>query len=316
MRGKIEFSDTITVSTLRFWAMVGTALFATIFWESPLLIPFKYLTVLLHELWHGLVALISGADIETIHLSVGETGKTFVTGLKSTTGFIFSVSAGYVGTAMTGALLLRKGMKGNSERLTVFVFSIMLLYMSQLFTDYGKMAFFVGSGWAVFLFVSIFAGKTVSRYILITLGTLFIWYSLYDMFDFTGMELKQSDAWILSNFFQKKGWPGFQGEANVLEMAKWISVIWSVFMIGGTFLILWSALHPAPQRTAQNDTNDKSPPDTDHSRATLPFPGEVTPEVAEWLQKRGVSPDGMPVLPDCEEIAPAGEIPVYNEKRP
>ena len=315
MRGKIEFSDTITVSTLRFWAMVGTALFATVFWESPFLIPFKYLTVLLHELWHGLVALLSGADIETINLSVGETGKTFVTGLKSTTGFIFSVSAGYVGTAMTGALLLRKGMKGNSERLTVFILSIMLLYMSQLFTDYGKMAFFVGSGWAVFLFISFFAGKTVSRYILITLGTLFIWYSLYDMFDFTGMELKQSDAWILSTFLKKKGWPGFQREANVMEMAKLISIIWSTFMICGTILILWSALHPASLRTAQNVTNDKSVPDTNHNEATLPFPGEVSPEVAEWLLTRGVSPDGTPILPDCEQITPSGEIPVYNEKR-
>lgn len=79
---------------------VGVALF---FWNSALLLPIKLFVVLLHEISHGLAAILTGGAVERLVLLRDEGGLAFTRG-----GSRFVIlSAGYLGSALWGALLMR-----------------------------------------------------------------------------------------------------------------------------------------------------------------------------------------------------------------
>ncbi|MBI3395462.1 MAG: M50 family metallopeptidase [Spirochaetia bacterium] len=205
---------------------VLVGLVATIFWDTSFLYPAKVLVVLVHEMFHGVAALATGADLKRIVLSAGESGSTSVHGLRSGWPFVVSVSAGYLGSTFAGAVLLNRGFSGSLERVTLGAFSLMLWYMSFLFTETGTLAFWTGMGWALASLAAVLLGRRVSRVTLIALGTLFLWYCLYDLFDFS-RDLSRSDAGILAEHFRRLGWVG-QGESA----ASFIAGSWIIAMVG------------------------------------------------------------------------------------
>ena len=118
----------------RFWIPVITGLLATLLWNYSFLYPLKLLIVLVHEMWHGMAALVAGANLDEIVINLHESGETRVSGLYSQSGFILSVSAGYIGSTLTGALLVNRGLMGSLERVTLLTLAFILSYMSILFT--------------------------------------------------------------------------------------------------------------------------------------------------------------------------------------
>ena len=167
---------------MRLWIVLGTGVGITLFWEW--ILPVKLLVVLVHEIWHGAAALLSGAVLDQIDVNLAESGETLVSGLYSTSGFVFSVSAGYLGTALVGGLLLARGLVGEWERVAVFAFGGLLLYMSYLFANIGSVAFYAGIGWGVGWILLGLLGRLSARLTLLVFGTIFLWYCFYDLFDF------------------------------------------------------------------------------------------------------------------------------------
>ena len=225
---------------IRFIILLSCGLFATMTWNLPVLYPIKLLVVLVHEIWHGLTALISGGSIERINLGTEENGETIIYGLKSFYGYIASVSAGYLGSAFTGAIMLNRGLAGSMERFTLFIFTILLGYMTFLFTEPGSIAFYTGSASSLVLFIASGAGNIISRYVIIALGTIFIWYSIYDLFDFTG-NIQNTDAAYLAQYLIKNHIPLFYGH-DVLRGARVISIIWTMGIGVIMYLFLSSQL--------------------------------------------------------------------------
>lgn len=226
------------------FAAILTGLAATIFWESSLILPFKLLVVLVHEMWHGFIAMFAGAKLKTISLAAGESGSTLVTGLGAGWSFAASVSAGYLGSAFTGAVLLNRGLAHSMERITLAAFALWLWYMSSLFTDTGSTAFWTGIGWAACCLIVSVIGRMPSRILLVAVGTLFLWYCVYDLFDFS-RDLRRSDAGILAQHLVRQGW-NLPGESLALT----IVALWIAGMILITTVILFPALipnRPVPQ---------------------------------------------------------------------
>jgi len=111
-------------------------------WDSPVVFPLKVFVVFLHELSHGLAAILTGGSIERIELSVHEGGFCITRG-----GWRFVVaSAGYLGSLAWGAALLLLGARGRSGRLVLgfvgFVFlAATVLFVRNLFgISYGLVA--------------------------------------------------------------------------------------------------------------------------------------------------------------------------------
>ena len=216
---------------LRVLFILFTALFASLLWDTSLLLPFKLLTVLVHEIWHGFIAMLGGARLEEIHIDLREGGETVLSQLYSKTFLYLTISAGYLGSAFTGGLLAHRGLTGISgERASLLIFSACLGYMSWLFTSPGSLAFFVGIGWCIFLLLASCGGKVFARYLLLFLGTLFVWYAFYDLLDFT-IETKESDAAILASYMIQEEW--VQGmTSDPKKLSAYISLVWSLLVLG------------------------------------------------------------------------------------
>ena len=277
------------------WIIPLTGLAATLFWEGTVLLPAKLLTVLVHEMGHAVVALLGGAHVERIVISLGESGETIVTKLRGLPAFAAAVSAGYLGSALVGGACLNRGILGRFERLTLLTFSLVLAYMSLLFTKGADPAFLTGIGWACALMVPVFLGRRASRATLLALGTLLLWYCFFDLFDFTG-PASRTDADILADFLARQG---FIKSASVPLASTIVALSWAIAIALCVFLLLrgpalgaHSGAHPgqaeadAATRSAEQEV----------------FPGELTPEVELWLLQRGLAPDGQPLLADGIEL--------------
>ena len=91
---------------------VAIAILALVLWETPVVFPLKIFVVFLHELCHGLAALLTGGSIERIELSVDEGGLCVTRG-----GWRFLIlSAGYLGSMALGAVLLVLGSRSRRDR--------------------------------------------------------------------------------------------------------------------------------------------------------------------------------------------------------
>lgn len=92
--------------------LLGPLLIAAVvyaFWSTVFVWPLRVFVVLLHEVSHGLAAVATGGRIVSIELSPAEGGLCTTAG-----GWPFVVtSAGYLGSALWGALFLVFGTRGR-----------------------------------------------------------------------------------------------------------------------------------------------------------------------------------------------------------
>ncbi|MBA3530689.1 MAG: M50 family metallopeptidase [Ardenticatenales bacterium] len=115
---------------------VVTVAVALFFWNAPLLLPIKLFVVLLHEISHGLAAYLTGGSMERLSLTYDEGGLAHLRGGSR----FLSLSAGYLGSALWGAALLRLAWAGPGVRrfairgMAVALGIIGLLYVRDLFT--------------------------------------------------------------------------------------------------------------------------------------------------------------------------------------
>jgi hypothetical protein len=87
-------------------AVVGLA--SLLLWTSPPMLPLRLLVTLVHEAGHALAAMLVGASVQSVTINPREGGLTFFSlpGDAGAWRFVLVGSAGYVGTAVVGALLL------------------------------------------------------------------------------------------------------------------------------------------------------------------------------------------------------------------
>jgi len=105
-----------------------------VLWDTFLVYPFRVFVVFLHEISHGLAAVLTGGAIESIGLSVDEGGVCRTRG-----GSPFLIlNAGYLGSLLWGALFLvlggrRTRARGVIAAIGVFTLVVTLLYVRTLF---------------------------------------------------------------------------------------------------------------------------------------------------------------------------------------
>ena len=123
------------VSQRRSFALYGL-IFAGLFllWGTPVVYPIKVLVVLLHEISHGLMAVLTGGSIERIEINADQGGVCYTRG-----GIRFlTLSAGYLGSMLFGALILIVASRSKNDRqicagLGIFLVAITLLFIRNQF---------------------------------------------------------------------------------------------------------------------------------------------------------------------------------------
>ncbi|KAJ2726704.1 hypothetical protein GGI07_000428 [Coemansia sp. Benny D115] len=165
-----------------------------ILWNIPylniILLPFKLVTVALHEFSHAIAGLCTGAKIKSITINPDEGGLTVMSGGK----WCCVMPAGYLGSSFLGALMVFAGFNILASKI-VSVFIAVCLLLTLIWAR----------NWPTRIITVLFVGLIVGlwftphaiglRYVVLFMGVMSSLYSLWDIVDDTlKRKVNESDA--------------------------------------------------------------------------------------------------------------------------
>jgi hypothetical protein len=159
----------------RLWLPVLIGLVALVLWDTVVAYPFRVFVVFLHEISHGLAAVLTGGRIVSIGLSVDEGGVCVTQGGSR----FVTLSAGYLGSLLFGALFLLLGARRKHAGAIVgliglFVLVVTLVYVRTLFGFvYGLLAA------AVLILVASKLKPDASQILLVAIGVMSCLYAVW-----------------------------------------------------------------------------------------------------------------------------------------
>jgi hypothetical protein len=220
-------------------ALAAAAVAGVLFWNSWPLYPFKLLVVLMHESGHAAATLLVGGSVDAIRISPDQGGVTLSRFPPSVLREIVIASAGYIGSAVSGCVLLYLAARSRSGRWPLIALAgwcmlVALLYVRDGFT----LLFVVGCALALGLLAR-FGVPWLRRAVLMFLAAFSCCYALYDIRD---------DLFHLTS-------ASGGSDADALARATFIPAIvwgvaWGALSIGLVLLtlrrILISPVQPAP----------------------------------------------------------------------
>lgn len=111
------------------WQLLALTALVVALWDTPLILPLKILTVFLHELSHGLAAVVTGGEIVSLTLSPDQGGAALTRG-----GSRFLIlSAGYVGSLLFGVAILLAALRSRADHVIVAGLGVGLLIITALY---------------------------------------------------------------------------------------------------------------------------------------------------------------------------------------
>lgn len=262
------------------------------FWDHPVMSYTKEFVVLIHEICHAVAALITGGGVRNIAIHGNESGETLAIASNIKGSFLFIVSAGYLGTALIGSVLLYKGLTGVNNKATLILFGIVVFFITMKYSHIGELTYTIGISWAVLILCSAFMGKRISSLSLVFLGTTISLYSIYDISDFT-KHVHQTDAGILAYYLTGYNPNEHAKIPNSVKLLGYlIAITWSLISVGTIYSFVMRSLdynhslHPSPDLSSSHNGTDN---------LEQMFPGELTPEVVEWFLSKGLDLNGRPL---------------------
>jgi hypothetical protein len=198
--------------------LIGVA--ALLLWNTVVAYPFRVFVVLLHEISHGLAAVLTGGRIVSIGLSVNEGGVCVTQG-----GWRFVVlSAGYLGSLLWGALFLLLGGNPRRSRQVIALIGAFTLIVTLVYvrTWFGFFYGLVAAG--AFLLVATKLQPVVSEVLLAAIGVMSALYAVWDIAsDVLLRSIPSSDAAALA---------GITGIPALIWGVLWVLVsIWVIVAV-------------------------------------------------------------------------------------
>ncbi len=199
---------------------LALGLAALVLWDTVVAYPFRVFVVFLHEISHGLAAVLTGGRIVSIGLSIDEGGVCVTRG-----GWRFVVlSAGYLGSLLFGALFLllggRRRAPGVIALIGLFTLVVTLLYVRSWF------GFLYGLAAAAVFLLAAKLQPAVSEMLLAAVGVMSCLYAVWDIAsDVLLRSVPGSDAAALANL---TGIPG---------------IIWGLLWVLASVWVIVAVLH-------------------------------------------------------------------------
>jgi hypothetical protein len=210
------------------------------FWSAPWLAPLRLLVVLVHETGHALATLLFGGKVERILVGADESGQCLSSLPAGWLPQIAVYSAGYVGSAISGALQLVLAFRFRLHRpvlyaMGVWVTAMGVIYAGNAFT----LAYCLGMGAVLLVLARLLPAGAVRA--LVTVIAVFT--GLYALFDL------RDDLWS----------PGGGGPSDAVLLAAQTHVpaflwalLWSaasvaVLALAGSMSMRRGAEPPAPE---------------------------------------------------------------------
>jgi hypothetical protein len=173
---------------------LALAVATLLLWGTPVVYPFRLFVVFLHEISHGIAAVLTGGEIVSIAMS--EAGGVCYTrgGWR-----LLILNAGYLGSLLWGALFLLVGARRTRARPVVAVIGAFTLLITL---GYVRTWFGFLYGLAAGIVLVVVAAKTkpvVSETLLAAIGATSVLYAVWDAAaDVLFVHSGQSDASVLA----------------------------------------------------------------------------------------------------------------------
>jgi len=216
------------------WKKLLTVLAAVVvgvvFWDSAVLYPLKLLTVLFHESGHAIAAKLVGGTVDSITIDERQGGLCTFRFQPTFVNQVVTASAGYLGSALSGALLLLVTLRWRAGRYVLAFLSFALVVITVL---WARSLFTVGVALAMAAALGLGA-KFLPQGASQALATFIaVFNSLYALFDL------RDDLWSAE---RRAG-----TDAALLEKATYIpsivwAVLWTLIAVGLLAGTLWLAM--------------------------------------------------------------------------
>lgn len=176
--------------------LLATAL-ALALWESAVLLPFRLFVVMVHEVCHATAALLTGGQVGQVRMAADESGATL------TRGGVFPVvaSAGYVGSALLGSLLIAAGSLPQVQRLLLLVIGGTTMGITMKYTPAGGLDFYLGIFGGLLLVSMALKSQRAGTAGAIWLGVVLCLYSLHDFRTDLWLHAELTDAGLLAAYW-------------------------------------------------------------------------------------------------------------------
>ncbi len=218
------------------WALLAAfaAYFVVLwwFWDSSAIYPVKIFVVFLHEISHGIAAVLTGGFIDKIVLEAAQGGACHCPGGNA----FLTLTAGYLGSLLWGCLLVIGGLKlGKWSRSIAAVIGVGTALLTVFYVR-GSFGMAFGLAFALFMLASArWLPVGINRALIVMLGLTSCLYALLD---------------IKSDVLDR---PELQSDARMLaELTGVPTVVWGVIWIGVglaiCFMLLRRAVQTAPGR--------------------------------------------------------------------
>jgi len=106
--------------------LLGIFVCVALLWGTVAVTPIKLLVVLLHEISHGLAAVLTGGSISTIEVNANQGGVCYTVGGSRW----FMLSAGYLGSMLWGGAILIAASRTKVDRGLSVAMGLFLLTIS------------------------------------------------------------------------------------------------------------------------------------------------------------------------------------------
>lgn len=190
------------------------------FWDSPVLWPLKLLVVMVHESGHALATLLAGGAVDRITLAANDSGACLSRLPASMMAQVAVYSAGYVGSALSGAFLLLATFRFRLRRLVLFAACVGLGVMGALYAgDSVTLAFCLGTALVLGLAAKFLpdGGVDMLNLFLAAFTALYVTIDLRSALGH-GAESSVSDASLLANLTPVPSW-AWAGLWSVVSLA-------------------------------------------------------------------------------------------------
>ncbi len=221
-----------------FWLHLLLAVVALALWDTPVIKPFRVFVVWIHEMGHASMAIATGGEVEELRVRWNESGHVI------SRGGIFPLisSAGYVGSAILGALLIYTGRWLGMQRILLGLIGLLQIGMAVLYTPFGTLDFWFGAICGLVLIVVTIRFGRLSHVLAIWTGIVLCLYSLYDFRTDLWMQTERTDAGILARYF------------GIEILAYPIAFVWATISI----YVMYKAMQGLIRHKIQNGTEGPS----------------------------------------------------------
>jgi len=219
------------------WQLLLILALVFLLWQTPVVYPLRIFTIFLHELSHGLAGVLTGGSIVDISLSAQEGGQALIRGGNR----FVTLSAGYLGSILIGALLCVLALRSEADRAVMSLCGLALLVVAALYIRTPFALIFCLATGAVMLASARFFSHQINDLALRIIGLTSLIYVPYDIFDDTIRRAHlRSDARMLAEEF---------GGATLLWGGLWL-----LLSLGVIFLCLRYGLGASSNITFRRDT--------------------------------------------------------------